>query len=216
MEIEKDFARLRKRYMSYGPSERFWDRGWFELQGKLEGRSERPVFMSLFARGLVFAGFVLIVLGGAFFGLTKAAQASHPGDLLYPVKRFSENITVAVSRNRDIKVENRAQEIIDLANEEKNPDLLKKATEEYKKTVDETKKNVEQSGDREKLRRQLQIEEQHFEDVIKQNPSIGEDLNEALKVSREGQDGNNGEVKGKHEKGNGSDFGRKDTHKDDD
>ena len=63
------------------------------------------------------------------------AQAAKPGSPLYQVKILSDNLIAKITGNQEIKIEKRAQEVIDLATG--SEEHLDEATKEYQKALDQ-------------------------------------------------------------------------------
>lgn len=190
---------LKKVYLSTTPSKRLADGGWLELVGKLEEPQRVSKFWFLQKRFVLLSVVILLV---AMFSLAKVSEAAAPGDLLYPVKRIAEDIGVAVSGDRQAKVDARAKDIINTVERNKDQKTVEKATEEYKKTVTDTQNDVRKNPqEQEKFKENLKKQEQDFENTATHNPQAAEHLSEAIESSRRGQLNEN--VKGENSKENG-------------
>ena len=131
--------------------------GWQTLKLHLsDGKS--GVFSAYFQKALIFAAVLIVVLETT----AKVSQAAKPGDKLYPLKLATENITSLVTGNQATKVENRAQEIIDLSkNNDKN---LDEALKRYTNTL-ETSKNNTKDKNKQELKDTLENQEERLREV---------------------------------------------------
>lgn len=103
------------------------------LEGEIQPVFAGKPFWSkwFFAPVITFA--LLILISTA---TVVKAQASFPGELLYPVKRLSENAYVLVNpRFKNEMVIRRSQEVKKLIEENKGPVLLNKTINDYQKEV---------------------------------------------------------------------------------
>lgn len=190
MKIEDRLEKLRKDYVSIHPKHEFSQSGWQDLYARLDTKPKLVFFfMPSFARGVVFAALFILILTASTVGLVQASRQSLPGEPLYPVKRISENVSLLIYKDPKSRVENRAQEIINLAQEEKDGNRLQKITQEYKKTVLETKEEIQKSGkSKEEFEKILEKQEKQFEEAIKNGSSYQNQLEEAIETSRQGRD----------------------------
>lgn len=196
MTTDKDLDKLKKTYLATEPSHRLVKFGWANLEALLEKRkTPEPALFAwqAFPRFLIFAAVVLLVAAGAFLGLAKVAQAALPGEPLYPVKRWSENIISVVSPRSYVKVENRAREILDISKGQKESKFLDKTVEEYQKAVQETRKEISPSSRRgREFRQKLGEQEEQFREMQKSGSGSGTALEEAVEAAREGRSGSDG------------------------
>ncbi len=183
MKIEKLLQFEKNKYLMNNPSEDFMQNGWKQVREKLpEIKKEIHFFDKNLAR--LFA--VLILLVTSLFGLIQVAQGALPGEPLYAVKRFSENIASVVSKPQ-VKAENRAKEIVDLANKKRDSEI-KKTVEEYRENIRSEKENLKSDNERKDLRERLEKQEEEFKKAIEQNSSSREEINKAIEANREGRD----------------------------
>lgn len=183
--IENKLEELKKEYKSIAIPDYLISNGWLDLSLKLPEKNKSLWHMFL-VRGLVFASLVLF-LG---VGLVGVSQASKPGDLLFPVKEFSEKVAIKAGvANPEISVIRRANDLIDQS--QKNQDAAQKASQEYQKTLEQSKQDAEKSGDTKQFKQTLEKQEQKFTDAQKNNHGSTE-LNRAVEETQRV----NGEVKG--------------------
>ncbi len=129
----------------------------------------------------------LITVVILFLGLTTvvSAQKTQPGETLYPLKRVSEDVFRKVDPNfKNEIIVRRSEEVKKLAEDEKDPALIKKTLKEYKKEVlkeeekdekkfEESKKNLE--GIKEKVE---EDDKKEIEDLFKEIDNKRGDLKE--------------------------------------
>lgn len=189
MKIKNQLKQIRKSYLAIESPADFKKYGWLALRKEIEAHEkQRFVFLPIFARNIVFATITLILLGGGFVGLVKASQSSLPGDRLYPLKRFSETVIIAVSGDKQVRVEKRAEEIVGVAEQKNDQTILKKSVEEYQKAVSETKQEAKKSGKIEEFQAKLKKQEEKFQAVSDQIPAAEAVLKEAIEVTRRGKE----------------------------
>ena len=194
MKIEKQLKQIRKSYLKIKPPSDLVKYGWLALSKEIQVQeNRRNPFMLLLGRGMVFAAMLIFLLSGGLIGLVKASQNTLPGDVLYPLKRLSESVTSAISKDKQIKVEKRAEEVVGVAKQKNDPVVLKDAVKDYQKAVSKTQQEVEKSGKKEEFQNKLKKEEQQFKDVSEQVPTSKEVLKEAIEASRKGREA---EIKG--------------------
>lgn len=151
--------------------------GWADLKFKLPKQHSHFWKISL-GKGLVFAS-ICILATTAFISI---AQASKPGDLLFPVKAFSENLRATVTGDYQQNIENRAQDVLDLSN--KSQDRLDQAIEKYQQTVKESLEKTKNGQKSDQLNKTIEqnnqeikrIEDRQFNrtNSIENNKSNGE------------------------------------------
>lgn len=194
MKIKNQLKQIRKSYLAIEPPADFKKYGWLALRKEIEAHERRKViFLPIFARQMVFATITLILLGGGFVGLVKASQSSLPGDRLYPLKRFSETVIIAVSGDKQVRVEKRAEEIVGVAEQKNDQTILKKSVEEYQEAVSETKQEAKKSGKIEEFQAKLKKQEEKFQAVSEQVPASEETLKKAIEATKRGRED---EIKG--------------------
>lgn len=207
MNIEQELKNIQKVYLKTEPSKKFIEQGWQDLQGKIEHMGKikyRSAFSYL--RPVAFAVLAIFILAGSFTGLTQASQKALPGEPLYPIKRLSENLISAASGNNLAKVDNRAQEIVDLTKKGKEgQEQLKQTVEEYKEEVSEAGKSGKNVEDFEE---QLEEHERKFEEIRedRSGSNSGKEIDEAIEISKSGR-GRGGDRQ-EEEDHSGSDSGK--------
>src|SRR3989344_2334034 len=165
---------------------------------KLLGARKKQLFAwpRLFAPAVAFV-LILLVLGA---GSVVFAQKSLPGDVLYPVKRLSEN--VAISLNPALEQEivvRRSQEVKDLVEKKEDPELVKNTLEDFSEDSQKAKNKGHANGNLEEGVRNLEdARERSSEDERRQ-------IDETLKKLEEQKDEDEGSVQGtkSEEKKNG-------------
>ena len=196
MDVEEKLAKLKRDYILIKPPRQLLENGWFDLRQIIDDKAQPAfIFKPVLARAIVLASLVIFILGGAFFGLVQVAQGALPGEPLYGVKRLSEDIFWTVFPDQEAQVERRAQEIVGLAQEERDANLLKEASEEYERVVLEAKGDIEKEDKKESFRQILERQEREFRHVIEKDPDSKDDLEKAIEASRKGRNGN-GKVRG--------------------
>ena len=175
--IEDHLEKFRKEYLKIGPSVHLEHHGWQDLYAKLERRQDLGLNL-LFGRGLAFASITLLL----FASVVGVAQAAKPGDVLYPVKLFSDQIVAQVSGKPEIKVERRGQEVIDLSNH--SQEQLDEAAHQYQKSLNEAKNEAEKSGKKEEFNKALETQEQKFKNALENNPRSANGLQRAIEETQ--------------------------------
>ncbi|MBI2196660.1 hypothetical protein HYU45_03545 [Candidatus Daviesbacteria bacterium] len=207
MDIEKKLKDFKRIYQATEPSGHFLEHGWQDLQDKKRQLELIGAKRSLFyLRPFATATLMVFILAGVLGGVVRASQNSLPGEVLYPVKRISEEVASTVSGNKLIKVEGRANDIVELSRKGRNSKRIQKAVGEYKTAVAEASrsgKNIQ------KIEKTLEDQEKEFESV-KKGPQE-EEINEAIEISRSGRDEQrqDEEDKVEEEDRSGSDSGEK-------
>lgn len=190
MNIENYLKKSKISYLRTEPSEKFLAQGWNDLENKINNLERpHPNFIYSFIRPIAFAVMAFFIVGGAFAGLAQASQRSLPGEPLYPVKRLSEEIISTTSGNNLIKVDNRAKEIVGLAQKhDRNEDNLNRTIKEYREEVEKISKSGKSAQEFEKV---LESHEKEFEEVRddRSGSDSGEDIDEAIKISKSGRGG---------------------------
>lgn len=203
MEVKKFLEELRTNYLSTELPHALEKSGWEELNEVLTREEHRqfPHIAILFRPTVTFALGIAVVSSLLLFSI-PAIEGALPGEPVYPIKRFSENLIVMVSGNKHIKVHNRFEEIVSLTKQEKDFELLEQTVQEYKQTIVDTKKELrgrEERGNRggielvrERLKEELERQVQVFTEVIESSPSsnVREELQEAIEAAKgEGEEG---------------------------
>lgn len=183
--IEEKLENFRKEYLKIGPSVYLEHHGWQDLSVKLESRKAANLNM-FFGRGLAFTSLILLLLGG----VVGVAQASKPGDKLYPVKLAADEVAAKVTGNVEIKIERRAQDVIDVSKDSKGQ--LDEATKEYQKSLENSKEEAQRSGRQKDFADALDEQEKRLRKAKEDNPESADELQEAIMQTQRVR----GEVKG--------------------
>lgn len=187
MDAENYLEKLRQEYIRLKPDQYFIDYGWVELLSKIENFSMDDDCKYHRYFRTVFASFATLILFISLLSIAKLARAALPGEPLYKVKRITEDIITKVSGKKQIIVENRANEIIDVAKKEEiNQQILKQSVEEYKQSVIEAKEEVKDSKEESKrFQQKLQEQKKEFQQLLEKKSDIKEELEEAIEVTKE-------------------------------
>ncbi|MBI2594180.1 hypothetical protein HYW39_00620 [Candidatus Curtissbacteria bacterium] len=147
-------------------------------------------------KGLALVSFALLVSVVTVFGV---AQAAKPKDPLYPVKILSENLVAKVTGDYEIKVERRAQELIDLSSQ--SPQNLDEATRLYQETLDKAEKEAQKVGRGQEFRQTLDQQEEKLREAQRANPAAQQQLENAIWHIQQAK----GDVQGEKDQGNPQD-----------
>ncbi len=174
---------LRQKYEEVEPPIRMKLYGWNEVVAKLEER-QRPLFRPRLR--FAFLATLVLVLGLTSLGLFKIAQASMPGNPLYPVKRFTETVINKANGNNQVSIDNRAQEIVTLAKQkQRGKQELEGVVIEYKKAVGETKKRSRE------FEKRLEKHHSEFKKVVQETPETEHEIKDAIEASETHQEERN-------------------------
>lgn len=162
--------------------------GWDDVAKRI-GANElqrTSIWLRNFAIGFVI---LLIFLGGTY----KIADASTPGDFLYPVKLLSEKIIQGTSGSSQIIINHRAQEIISLSKKQSGASQeLKQVVTDYKVSVNDEEKQIENMGKTDpQFQANLEKQHQEFDKIAHENPEIEKEIQDAQNASNRKND--NGE-----------------------
>jgi len=151
------------------------------------GKKESFAWPRLFAPAVAFV-LILIFLGA---GSVVFAQKSLPGDVLYPVKRLSEN--VAVFLNPQLQQEivvRRSQEVKDLVEQKEDSELVKNALDDFSEDSQKAKNKGQTDGRLEESVRNLEDARERSSESEKKQ------IDETLKKLEEQKDDDEDSVKG--------------------
>lgn len=127
----------------------------------------------------------VVSFSGSVLGVSQAAS---PGTTLYPVKLASDEILAKVTGRQELKIEKRAQEVIESANaSQKQQD---QALKEFQKALEETEEEAKKSGKFQEFQKALDNEKDKLKKAQEKNPS--KQLEEAIKSTKK----NKGEIQG--------------------
>jgi hypothetical protein len=191
MKLQEFLKQGKDDYLSVKTPERISLYGWLELRDRLDKKFRlRDIFVWFGLRPAALIVLETVFLLATTTAIFAGARVSAPGETLYPVKRFYENIASSVVGNDELKIEGRAQDIILLSQKEKeNSEKLKEAVIEYGVTVARVE-NETQGVQRDELRQRLDRHGEEFRRIYE------EDKNEDIKPAIEATHINGEEVKG--------------------
>lgn len=178
-EIEKKLENLRKDFLLTKVPRQLEEQGFYNILSQLK---EKKQFST---RSLWFSSTALIALLFlvSIFGWKKV-EASLPGDSLYSVKKLSEEFIIKATGNPQVKLENRAKEIIKAVDKsKKSKEKLKQATQNYQKEIEETDKKVKPEK-RKEFNKNLKKHESEFKEIIQKSPSFEKDLEKAVEATK--------------------------------
>ena len=179
-DIERNLNKLKADYQATKLPRDLEEKGLWEVLGKLEARKVR-----FSGRPFWFATATLIAV--IILGLTagwKKVEAALPGDSLYPVKRFSEEIVSKVSKDSSMKMENRAKEVVDLVEKrEEDEKALEETAKEYREEIKSVTQKIK-SEKRQEFNKKLERHQEEFKKIIKKSPSSKRKVEEIIEVTR--------------------------------
>lgn len=179
-DIEQKLNNLKADYQATKLPRDLEEKGLWEVLGKLE---ERKVRFSRRPFWFASATLLMIIVFGLLAGWKKV-EAALPGDSLYPVKRFSEEIVSKVSKDSQIKVENRAKEVVDLVEKgEENEKALKETAKEYEEEIKSAKEKLK-SEKRQEFNKKLERHQEEFKKVIKKSSSSNKQVEEIIEANK--------------------------------
>lgn len=197
MKIEKQLKKLQKDYLKIAPTPDLQELGWLALKKAIEEDEKRKrVWMPVFARSLVFAMIILLVLSCASVGLAEVSQKSVKGDPLFSFKQFADNFAVNVLGDKqlikqpseglqatplpsasvtkeDPKPENNSQNTPDQTTKTNNPDNGNnsiKNSDDKNKNVDQTLNSINKEQDKENNSKEDNKVKQNNE--VKNSPNV--------------------------------------------
>lgn len=151
-------------------------------------------FRPFFRYRLAIASFLLVVLAGT--GMVFAAERSHPGEILYPVKKAVDSIRINLTQNPEKKIQlhldNANQRIEELENAlEKGhtnevQDITSSYEQEIKKATNEIK-HIETNKEDvvKKVDQRLENQTQKLEDLKETAPTnFVPDIKKAIETSK--------------------------------
>ncbi|SRR5258708_191683 len=195
MEVEEYLADLKQHYLQSKPSKDLEQQGLAKLMVVLEQVPQ--VQPKAWSRVFTYQSFgllatLLVFLAAGLFSLAWATKSSLPGETLYPIKRVAENI-IARSLDPQIKVDDRADEIVNLAKQgEQNNQQLTKTVIDYKQAVDQSVNQASSSARQaQQLEQKLEDHKEQFQQVIKQAPQAKEEIKQAIEITSTQHHGEN-------------------------
>lgn len=181
---EEYLEKQRSIYRSVRATPRLSLYGWKEISGKIDGGWQSKFSFLTKSWAAAILSVMLLVAGGFVF--SRSVKAALPGEPLYGVKIFSENVVAGATGDNQIKIDNRAEEIVDLV-EKKSEDeeSLKKVSEEYSREVERNRERSRDSGEeRERLRENLEEDHKEFDEAVRRFPEAEEDIKDAIEASQ--------------------------------
>src|SRR3989344_8935661 len=167
--IEDQLQNLRRQYIKTPIPAHFAQNSWLDLSSKLSSAGQiHPSHL----RQTVILSIATILL--MITAITGVAQAAKPGSPLYQVKILSDNLIAKITGNQEIKIEKRAQEVIDLATG--SEEHLDEATKEYQKALDQAKQELQKSGRQQEFKEVLEEQEEKFREAQEKNPASQNNL----------------------------------------
>lgn len=181
----KELEQLKKIYLNIRPSEQETEKSWAEFKGKINSHSR---FSFPYFRYGVITLSLLVVFSAGLAGLTEAAN---PGSTLYPVKVLSDKVIAKVTGKPEIKIERRADDLIEVTKKspEPAPKKVEEASKQYQKALDETEKEVKKDEKKEeRINNSLNKQEEKLKEAIKENPKSEGKLEKALEKTQEAKE----------------------------
>lgn len=166
--------------------------GWDALYSRMQ-KPRVGIFVNIWMSRVFVAVLVALVIVGGTLGAFGVVSASMPGSPFYPVKRFGEELIEKTTGNSQPAIENRKTEIVNLVEDmEEDLGVLEKTVEEYTKKVEKEKEVIKryekESKKRIEFNQKLEEHHKHFDQVVKNNPSVENKLREVLKVTKSEND----------------------------
>lgn len=185
MKTEKYLEKIKKEYLKINPSPEFESFGWESLS--LSAQDATRTFKNYMARAVLITSAVMVFLSAFMFGLIQAAQASLPGEPLYPIKRLYEDIIFNKPEQKKEKAKERVSEIIEAVNRKKDKKTIEKSINEYKKTIQKAEKGIS-GDDKDDLRKSLKEQEKRLREEIKDNSELKDKIEKATNTVFEKED----------------------------
>src|SRR3989338_2369096 len=163
--MNKLLDNLKNDFQDLPVSRDFMDQGWSNLEKRITGEER---FRQI--RSLTVVLFAVVMIGGGIS--VNLAQAALPGEILYPLKRTSEQAVLALTGDKKPQIEHRADEIIGLIEKKQDSKELKQVVDDYKKQVLEVKQEIESSGKQdEDFEKQLESHSGKFNSLLEESNS---------------------------------------------
>lgn len=156
--IEKYLNSIKDQYQNTQMPEYLIYNGWADLKFKLPTQQNK-FWQTFLSRGLIFATFIMFI-STALVGI---AQAAKPGEALFPIKTLTEDIKAAITGNYQEKIENRAQDVIDLST--RSQDKLNQAIEKYQQTVKESLEKTKDNQNNDELNKAIEEHNQQIKKI---------------------------------------------------
>lgn len=180
--MDKLLDNLKNDYQDTTMSGDFMQRSWSNLEQRMK---EEERFRQV--RSFVVVLLAVLVIGGGIG--VNSAQAALPGEILYTLKRTSEQAAAAITGDKKPEVEHRADEIVGLIEKKQDSTQLKQTVNEYRKDVSEVRQQLEKSGTKdEDFEKQLETHRGKFNSLLEEGKSGKTELKEAIEVTKKGKD----------------------------
>lgn len=186
METEKFLDKIKKEYLKTSPREGFEKFGWQNIAKELSEQERKMPISFIVRRTILFAVVLIAFLAAGMFTLMEIAQASLPGEPLYPVKRLYEDIAFRKPETKKIKVERRGQEIIEVVKKKKEKRVLQESLKDYRKSIEEARKKASEE-EKDELREVLNDHEKRFREAIEEDSESKLEIEEAIEINHQGQ-----------------------------
>ncbi len=180
--IEDKLRNFKDYYLKGTPGDEQVNLGWKKLQAQLDSTpTQGRFYFPYFKQSAAFLA-ILIFCSTA---LVSLAQAADPGTPLYPVKLLADQIAAKVTDQPQLKVEKRAQDVINISKKQSSSPKLNEAAKQYNKTLDQTAKEVEDNPThKQEFNKALNKQEKELDDAIKQNPQSEKELQKVLEDTK--------------------------------
>jgi hypothetical protein len=103
--VEQLLKHAKAEYLGLQPGADVVKHGWAALRAEIDAREKRSIWhIRVIRYAVVFACIVLVTLAGTG-GVAVASWRAQPGDFLYPMKTFSEQVLLAVRERQEERSE---------------------------------------------------------------------------------------------------------------
>ena len=140
MKIEDKIIKMKNVYLGTKVSDDVVTEEWQMLENVL-GRQQQRFVSPLFYRAFVFAAITLLLSGG----IVTLAQASKPGEILYPVKEFSQDMVQEIKESVTIFVDTNKKQIDSI---EENTIIPSPTSDANHRNMDEKEDNKKGTNDK--------------------------------------------------------------------
>lgn len=172
--------KLKKNYFDIKLTDQEVEESWNRLERRL--KPALPSFPSF--RYAVISLALVIMISSGIATLAGIVQAADTGSPLYPVKILSDKVIAKVTGRPEIKVERRAEDLIEAVKKEGGSSG--DAGRRYEESLTETEKEVGQNEEKKaRLQDSLNRQEESFRQAIKENPRAEEKLEKAIEKTQE-------------------------------
>ena len=179
--MEEQFKKLKQEYIRTSIPPYLKTEGWQNLSTKLDSQKHSPFLLFFPKTAFALAALLLFVTTAA----AKASKNAVPQSTLYPVKLAAENVVAKVTGDDSQIIENRAQEIIDIS---ENDDIkLEEAVKRYEKTVDKSKQQSKNEEEKKDLEEVLEEQRKRFKEAKREN-SKNRHLDDAIEKTNRAYD----------------------------